>query len=60
MKKKEDFVEETMEQKHNRWDKQTKTARSFAKQCGVNLKKISKEREKNEAEKRMRTRTQFF
>ena len=55
-----EFVEETQEQKDARWNKQTKTARSFAKQCGINLGKIAKERNRIESEKRNRVRTQFF
>lgn len=47
-----------MEQKQARWEKQSKSAKSFAKQCGVNLKKIAKERNRIAAEKR--GRTQFF
>ena len=40
MKEKKEFVEETLEQKQARWDKQSKSAKSFAKQCGVSLKKM--------------------
>ena len=57
---KKEFEEETTEQKNARWDKQTKSARSFAKQCGINLGKIAKERSRIESEKKNRVRTQFF
>ena len=60
MRKKEERVEETEEQKQARWDKQSKSAKSFAKQCGINMNKLAKERAKIEAEKRNRVRTQFF
>lgn len=60
MKEKREFVEETMEQKQARWEKQSKAAKSFAKQCGVNLKKIAKERDRISAEKRNRVRSKFF
>lgn len=60
MKEKKEFVEETSEQKQARWKKQSKAARSMAKQCGINLKKLSKERDRYEAEKRARSSTQFF
>lgn len=60
MKEKRKFVEETMEQKQARWEKQSKSAKSFAKQCGVNLKKIAKERDRIAAEKRNRVRSKFF
>lgn len=46
MKKHEEIPEETEEQKRERWEKAQKKARSFARQCGVDLKKISKERRK--------------
>ena len=59
-KDKNEFVEETQEQKDARWAKQNKTAKSFARQCGVDLKKIARERGKNEAEKRNRSRSQYF
>ncbi len=54
MKEKKEFTEETTEQKQARWNKQTKAARSMAKQCGINLKKLASERSKHEAEKRSR------
>ena len=60
MKEKREFVEETPEQKQARWEKQSKSARSFAKQCGVNLKKIAKERGRIDAEKRAMSRTRFY
>ena len=60
MKEKKEFVEETLEQKQARWEKQSKSAKSFAKQCGVNLKKISRERDKIAAEKRNRTYSKYF
>lgn len=60
MKEKREFVEETMEQKQARWEKQSKAAKSFAKQCGVNMKKIAKERDRIAAEKRNRVRSKFF
>lgn len=46
MKKHEEMPEETEEQKMERWEKAQKKARSFARQCGVDLKKISRERRK--------------
>ena len=46
MKEKKEFVEETMEQKRNRWDKQQKLAKGLAKSCGIDLKKLEKERAK--------------
>ena len=51
MKKKEEFVEETMEQKRNRWDKQQKIAKGLAKSCGIDLKKLERERAKRRQEK---------
>jgi hypothetical protein len=60
MKEKREFVEETMEQKQARWEKQSKSAKSFAKQCGVSLKKIAKERKRIDAEKRAMSRTRFY
>ena len=51
MKKHEEIPEETEEQKRERWAKAQKKARSFARQCGVDLKKISRERRKRDAEK---------
>ena len=60
MKKKEEFVKETEEQKRNRWDKQQKMAKGLAKACGIDQKKLERERAKIEADKRNRVRTQFF
>ena len=37
MKKKETTIE-TQEEKENRWKKQEKFARSFARQCGIKVK----------------------
>ena len=51
-KHKEEFVEETEEQKQARWEKQKKAARGLAKSCGIDLKKLAKERERNYREKR--------
>jgi hypothetical protein len=50
-KHKEEFVEETEEQKRARWEKQKKAARGMAKLCGIDLKKLAKERERNYREK---------
>lgn len=52
-----EFVEETIEEKNERWNKQNKTARAFAKLCGINLKSVSKERNKIAAEKIKSKRT---
>jgi hypothetical protein len=62
MKMKKDKKEpETWEEKKNRWEKQTKKALSFAKQSGIDVKKLQRERAKNEAERRERANsTQFF
>lgn len=54
MKDKKEFIEETEEQKSARWNKQSKLARSFAKQCGVNLKKVADERQRIAESKRNR------
>ena len=51
MKKKEEFVKETEEQKRNRWDKQQKMAKGLAKSCGIDLKKLERERAKMRQEK---------
>ena len=51
-KEKKERVEETMEQKNARWAKQSKKALSFAKQAGIDLGKVKKERNKIEAEKK--------
>ena len=50
-KHKTEFVEETEEQKQARWDKQKKAAKGMAKLCGIDLKKLAKERERNYREK---------
>ena len=58
---KKERVEETMEQKNARWAKNAKNALSFAKQSGIDLGKIKKERNKIEAEKRqLKLQRQFF
>ena len=44
-------VKWTEEQKQARWDKQKKAARGMAKLCGIDLKKLAKERERNQREK---------
>ena len=60
-KEKKERVEETMEQKNARWAKKTKKALSFAKQAGIDLGKVKKERNKIEAEKRqLKLQRQFF
>lgn len=51
-KKREEFVEETEEQKQARWAKQQKMARGMAKTCGIDLKKLERERARREMEKR--------
>lgn len=51
MKKKEEFVEETEEQKKARWEKQQKIARGMARSCGIDLKKLERERAKRQREK---------
>ena len=51
-KEKKERVEETMEQKNARWEKNAKKAMSFAKQAGIDLGKITRERNKIDAEKR--------
>ena len=50
-KHKEDYVEESEEQKQARWEKQKKAARGMAKLCGIDPKKLAKERERNYREK---------
>lgn len=60
-KEKREYVEETIEEKNARWAKQSKNAMSFAKQSGIDLGKIKKERNKIEAEKRqLKLQRQFF
>ena len=51
MKEKKEFVEETMEQKRERWNKQQKLAKGLAKSCGIDLKKLERERAKMRQEK---------
>ena len=50
-KQKEGFVEETLEQKQARWSKQRKAARGLARTCGIDLKKLDRERSRRSAEK---------
>jgi len=50
-KHKEEFVEETEEQKLSRWDRQKKMARGMARSCGIDLGKIRRERERIRREK---------
>jgi hypothetical protein len=40
MKKHTFISDETPEQKQARWDKQSKAARTFAKSCGINVRKL--------------------
>lgn len=59
--KKDKKEPETWEEKKNRWEKQSKKALSFAKQNGIDVKKLQRERAKNEAERREHANsTQFF
>jgi len=51
MKKREEIVEETEEQKKARWEKQQKMARCLAKSCGIDHKKLERERAKRQREK---------
>ena len=51
MKTKKEFVEETQEQKNARWKKQAKTAKSFARCAGIDLKKVARERRMSELSK---------
>lgn len=51
MKKREEIVEETEEQKKARWEKQQKMARGLAKSCGIDLRKLERERAKRQREK---------
>ena len=44
MKGKKERIEETDEHKNARWKKQAKTARSFARCSGIDLKKVARER----------------
>ena len=60
-KEKREYVEETIEQKNARWANNAKKAMSFAKQSGIDLGKVKKERNKIEAEKRqLKLQRQFF
>lgn len=60
-KEKREYVEETIEQKNARWANNAKNAMSFAKQSGIDLGKVKKERNKIEAEKRqLKLQRQFF
>lgn len=42
MKKNSEKTVETAEEKENRWKKESKAARSFARQCGIKIKKKEK------------------
>jgi hypothetical protein len=44
-KKRRDFVLETDEQRKERWAKQAKAVKTFARVCGIDAKKIKRERE---------------
>jgi hypothetical protein len=60
-KEKKEFVEETAEEKSARWAKNCKNAMKFAKQAGINLKSVSRERKKIEQEKQqLKLQRQFF
>lgn len=48
MKEKKEYIEETQEQKNARWKKQAKTAKSFARCAGIDLKKVARERRMTE------------
>lgn len=48
MKEKNERIEETQEQKNARWKKQAKTAKSFARCAGIDLKKVARERRMTE------------
>lgn len=48
MKEKKEYIEETQEQKNARWKKQAKTAKSFARCAGIDLKKVVRERRMTE------------
>ncbi len=50
-KHREELPEETEEQKQARWAKQQKKARSMAKSCGIDIKKLARQRERMEREK---------
>lgn len=51
MKEKNTYIEETQEQKNARWKKQAKTAKSFARCAGIDLKKVARERRMSELSK---------
>jgi hypothetical protein len=60
-KEKREHVEETMEEKNARWAKLSKKAMSFAKQCGIDLRKLEAQRKKDYEEKnKYRRQSQFF
>ena len=44
-KQKKEFVSETEEQKAERWARQSKRAKTFAKLAGIDMKKVKSERE---------------
>lgn len=47
-KKKNTFIsDETQEQKEARWAKQSKAAKTFAKAAGINWKKITEDRRRD-------------
>lgn len=51
MKEKNTYIEETQDQKNARWKKQAKTAKSFARCAGIDLKKVARERRMSELSK---------
>ena len=51
MQEKKERIEETQEQKNARWKKQAKTAKSFARCAGIDLKKVARERRMAELSK---------
>lgn len=51
MKEKNTYIEETVDQKNARWKKQAKTAKSFARCAGIDLKKVARERRMSELSK---------
>lgn len=51
MKEKNTYIEETADQKNARWKKQAKTAKSFARCAGIDLKKVARERHMAELSK---------
>lgn len=52
MKEKNTYIEETADQKNARWKKQAKTAKSFARCAGIDLKKVARERRMTELSKK--------